>query len=231
MSGNSSLHVLANHRLVPLIAVGSLAAVIGCGVWLGLPLGLLAAAAVVLTLVISLMWQSLQHLSGETELSFEEALSLAAPTAAEEQKRAVLRALKDLEYERSVGKISEQDFLELSERYRADAKRLILAVDDTLQERRREAEELLSRRLRASVDGSGPSAAPSKKKRRKPAQGRSTESTGSAGSTAQKPFVTAQRPPDSGEESASPTDTSSTNEPNEAPQNPAVVEPTEEKNP
>lgn len=122
--------------------------VILAGVALGFAVALLLAAGLALVAVIALMWQSLQQMSGETELSFEEALSLAAPTAEEEQKRAALRALKDLEYERSVGKISEQDFLELSARYRAEAKRLILAVDDTLEERRRKAEELLEQRLR-----------------------------------------------------------------------------------
>lgn len=139
------------HRPALLLGLGALILAVGAGSFLGLPFGLLTGAAVVLTLVIALMWQSLQHLSGETELTFDEALTLAAPTAAEEQKRAVLRALKDLEYERSVGKISEEDFVELSARYRAEAKRLILVVDETLQERRRRAEELLERRLRAEA--------------------------------------------------------------------------------
>ena len=39
-------------------------------------------------------------------LGFEEALGMGAPSKVEEEKRSVLRALKDLEYERGVGKIS-----------------------------------------------------------------------------------------------------------------------------
>lgn len=141
-------------RLLVLGGIWVLALGIGAALWTSLPLGLLGGAAIALMLVIALMWQSLQHLSGDTELTFEEALSLAAPTAEEEQKRAVLRALKDLEYERSVGKISEADFQELSARYRAEAKRLILAVDETLQERRKEAEALLEKRLREASEPS-----------------------------------------------------------------------------
>lgn len=155
MPGHSPLRALTPYRL-PALLLGGLALAIGLGVWLGLPGGLLTAAAVALTLVVALAWQSLQHLSGEADLTFEEALSLAAPTTEEEQKRAVLRALKDLEYERSVGKISEEDFTELSARYRAEAKRLILAVDDTLEERRRSAERLLEQRLRPPVSTSRP---------------------------------------------------------------------------
>jgi hypothetical protein len=150
MSKEDSPPSLPPTRLALLGAVWALVVGLGAALWTSLPIGLLAAAGLVLTLVIGLMWQSLQHLSGDTELSFEEALGLGAPTAEEEQKRAVLRALKDLEYERSVGKISEADFHELSARYRAEAKRLILAVDETLQERRQAAEALLEERLHPS---------------------------------------------------------------------------------
>ena len=60
---------------------------------------------------------------------------LAAPTAAEEQKRAVLRTLKDLEYELSVGKISKEDFEVTSAHFRAEAKRLIAEADSSLSSR------------------------------------------------------------------------------------------------
>ena len=67
-------------------------------------------------------------------------------------KRAVLRALKDLEYERSVGKISPEDYAELSAKYRAEAKRLMQTLDDALEPARQKVEQQLQQRLeRAGV--------------------------------------------------------------------------------
>src|SRR6187402_2471674 len=113
----------------------------------GVPLTVLVLAAAALLLVIWLLWNSVQALAGETELSFEEAFSLGARSAEEEQKRAVLRALKDLEYERSVGKISEDDFHEYSARYRAEAKRLMQSLDEGLAVQRKQVESEIARRL------------------------------------------------------------------------------------
>jgi hypothetical protein len=125
----------------------TLLAAITAGTLFGVQLVVLTLAAAALLLVIWLAWSSVQALAGESELTFEEAFSLGARSAEEEQKRAVLRALKDLEYERSVGKISEDDYLEYSARYRADAKRLIQSLDESLAEGRQQVEHELARRL------------------------------------------------------------------------------------
>ena len=108
---------------------------------------LIALAAGALLLGIMLLWGSVQSLTGETPLTLEEALTLGAPSAEEEQKRALLRALKDLEYERSVGKITPQDYQELSSRYRAEAIRLMQDLDQSLGPGRERAEKLLRARL------------------------------------------------------------------------------------
>jgi hypothetical protein len=63
----------------------------------------------------------------------------------------VLRALKDLEYERSVGKIDEQDFMELSEKYRAEARMLLQLVDENLGSARRDALASLEKRIDAEL--------------------------------------------------------------------------------
>jgi hypothetical protein len=125
----------------------------------GLGLSLLTLAAGALLGVIALFWSSVRNLSGETPLSLDEALGLGAPSAEEEQKRSILRALKDLEFERSVGKISEQDYVEFSTRYRADAKRLIAAVDDTIAPAQALAQSLVAERLTSLglTAASGPS--------------------------------------------------------------------------
>ena len=124
-----------------------LLAVFAAGYVAGVELAFLVLAAGVLVLVITMMWWSVQSLTGSSSLGFEEALGMGAPSRVEEEKRAVLRALKDLEYERSVGKISPEDYAELSTKYRTEAKRLIQSVDATLEPARREVELALDARL------------------------------------------------------------------------------------
>jgi hypothetical protein len=131
-------------KVVP--AAWLLAAVAVDIVW-GVQLLLLVLAAGAITLVITLMWSSVQSLTGGTPLGFEEALGMGAPSKVEEEKRSVLRALKDLEYERGVGKISPEDYAELLAKYRADAKRLIQSVDAALGPARQEVEKALEQRL------------------------------------------------------------------------------------
>ena len=141
------------------LALSTLIGSIAVGLWLGLEVALLVVAAGALVLVIALLWSSVAGLSGDTPLSLDEALGMGAPSTEEEQKRAVLRALKDLDYERSVGKISEEDFHEFSERYRAEARRLIAAVDATLGPAHALAEKLAAERLAAEGLVAGASAA------------------------------------------------------------------------
>jgi len=107
---------------------------------------LLAGGALVA--VIAVFWASIRTLFGETPLSGADAYALGAPRAEEEQKQAVLRALKDLEFERSVGKISEEDYQVLVARYRAEAKRLLRLLDADAQPRRQQVEALVTDHLR-----------------------------------------------------------------------------------
>jgi hypothetical protein len=130
-----------------------LLAAVAAGFLWGVQMVLLVLAGGAITLVIVLMWSSVQSLTGSNPLGFEEALGMGAPSKVEEEKRSVLRALKDLEYERGVGKISQEDYAELLARYRADAKRLIQSVDEALGPAREEVERALAQRLeRAGLD-------------------------------------------------------------------------------
>jgi hypothetical protein len=115
---------------------------------LGPPAAVLVLAGGALVGVIALFWSSLRTLVGETPLSGADAYALGAPRAEEEQKQAVLRALKDLEFERSVGKISDEDYRELVAKYRAEAKRLLRVLDEEAQPRRQHVEALVAKRLR-----------------------------------------------------------------------------------
>jgi hypothetical protein len=122
---------LRHHPLALPVALFGLALVAGLvGFLFGIEILFLGLAGLTLLLVIVLLWQSLQSLSLGSELSLEEALSLAAPAIEQERKQAVLRALKDLDYERSVGKLSDEDYAELAQRYRAEAKELMRALDE-----------------------------------------------------------------------------------------------------
>lgn len=157
------LSVVPPRRLAAAIAVVSVAAAVVVGISAGLELSILVLSAGVLILVIGLFWLSVRNLAGETPLTLDEALGLGAPSTEEEQKRAVLRALKDLEFERSVGKIGEQDYLEFSARYRAEAKRLIASIDESLDPVKKLAEKLAAERFAAAgLSDSLPAASPAR---------------------------------------------------------------------
>jgi hypothetical protein len=131
----------------------------------GLGPSLLVLAGGMLLGVVLLLWSSIGRLTGESPLTLEEAIGLGAPSPEEERKRSILRALKDLEYERSVGKITEDDFAELSARYRGDAKTLLRLIDAESAPMRKRAEERLAARLRNGAD-----VTPGKTKKRKAAK-------------------------------------------------------------
>jgi outer membrane biosynthesis protein TonB len=128
----------------PLLVV---VAAVGTAFWRGLGVALLVLAGGMLFFAISSLWESVQSLGDDGDLTLDEALALAAPSAEEEKKRSVLRALKDLEYERSVGKVSEEDYTKLSARYREEARQLLQELDKAETPAREKAEKLIAKRL------------------------------------------------------------------------------------
>lgn len=166
-----------------------LAAIVVDVVW-GIQMMLLVLAAGAVALVITLLWSSVQSLTGGTPLGFEEALGMGAPSKVEEEKRSVLRALKDLEYERSVGKISPQDYAQLLAQYRAEAKRLIQSVDESLGTAREEVEKSLEQRLARA----GISPAPQAEAAPAPAPAAETEAKPEPESAPESPAESAEKP-------------------------------------
>jgi hypothetical protein len=140
---------LTARSLALLLPLATIAGAAVTGALVGIEISLLVIAGGALVAVIALIWASVQSLTGESPLTLEEALSLGAPSAEEEQKRAVLRALKDLEFERSVGKITQEDYVELSTRYRAEARRLMHQLDAGGEKERAAIERALAERLEA----------------------------------------------------------------------------------
>lgn len=129
---------------------GFLGTAVFAGVRFGAPGVVLVLVGAALVSVIASFWSSLRALIGETRLSGADAFAMGAPRAEEEQKRAVLRALKDLEFERSVGKISEDDYRALVGQYRAEAKRLLRQIDAGSLDQRTRVAELVDEHLAAA---------------------------------------------------------------------------------
>jgi hypothetical protein len=135
-------------RLSPWMAPATILTALIVGRTMGVGPAFLVLAGGTLLCVVLLLWSSLGRLTGESPLTLEEAVGMAAPSPEEERKRSILRALKDLEYERSVGKISEEDYAELGARYRADAKALLRKIEEQSAPARQKAEARLAARLK-----------------------------------------------------------------------------------
>jgi ribosomal protein L40E len=154
-------------RFAWLLPVAAIAAALAAGSLYGVGTAILVLAFGVLLIVITIFWSSVRTLSGETPITLEEAIALGSSTAAEEQKRAVLQALKDLEFERSVGKISDADYEDLVRRYRTEAKRLLRAVDEDLAPMRERAAAYVAEQLGTGRDGKATAAAKTAKSSKK----------------------------------------------------------------
>ena len=148
---------------------------IGFGFAFGIGPAILVLAAGALVAVIGLFWASLRTLGGDAPLA--EGLAAAAATRgkvshAGERKRRVLRALKDLELEHSVGKIDDDDYAEISGRYRDQAKEILREMDVAIEPLRSKAETiaqahlakrgLVAARGRADKAGAEPASPPEK---------------------------------------------------------------------
>ncbi|MBL8605484.1 MAG: zinc ribbon domain-containing protein [Myxococcales bacterium] len=136
----------------------------------GAPSGVLWVAFGALAAAVMLFWEALRLVldpsaSGDDGDDDQEARSTAALEA---RKRAALRAIKDLQFERSLERITEEDFEALSSKYRAEARAAMEALDLSLGAWRVRAEAMLKQAegdgldaLRAEVAARpGESAAP-----------------------------------------------------------------------
>jgi hypothetical protein len=142
----------------------TLVTAMGVGVGFGVGPAILVLAAGALVGVIGLFWASLRTLTGDAPLA--EGLATAAAMREDvshlaERKRRVLRALKDLELEHSVGKIDDDDYAQISARYREQAKELLREMDIEIEPLRPKAEAIARTHL-AKLGLAAGSAAPAK---------------------------------------------------------------------
>ncbi len=138
---------LDERRIARAVAIGlplvtlSTAAVVG--VLIGPSMAILVLAAGMLLGVIALFWASLRVLSGDAALSPElEALdaTVHAVDALSSRKRMLVRALKDLDNERALGKLEAEDHDQLTGVYRAELKEVLKRIDASLEPHRPQAE-------------------------------------------------------------------------------------------
>jgi hypothetical protein len=90
-------------------------------------------------------WRTLGPFAGVQSGPATEVLGGRTRAALEREKTLVLRAIKDLEFDRAMGKVSEKDFVEMSARLRARATGLIRELDRGLGYRDAIERELANR--------------------------------------------------------------------------------------
>lgn len=132
---------------IPLVAL-VLAALVG--VIMNAATAILVLVGAALLGVIALLWASIRVLSGDAPLPPElEALEGATRgvDALAARKKMLIRAIKDLENERDLGKLETADFDQLSETYREELKTVMKRMDESLAPHRDKAEQLAREHL------------------------------------------------------------------------------------
>jgi Double zinc ribbon len=140
----------AERRLARALSVGApvvtVLAALAVGTLVSFGSAILVLAGGALFGTIAFFWASLRTLGGDAPLAagFDQMSQrrVEAPDSPEERKKAALRGLKDLEFEHSLGKIDDEDYAELSARYREEAKAILRELDLDAGPRRARAEEL-----------------------------------------------------------------------------------------
>lgn len=132
-----------------------------------IPWLLLVAAAVSLLGALYAIWRSLTAAfgAGTVALGATELAGSDRRRALLLEKDALLRSLKDLEFERDAGKIGDEDFGRIERKLRARAKQVLVLLDEEAAPFRAEAEALLAKHL---AEGPGEPSAPSPRDERAP---------------------------------------------------------------
>ena len=132
---------------IPLVAIVMAALV---GILLNAATAILVLVGAAILGVIALLWASVRVLSGDAPLPPElEALEGATRgvDALAARKKMLVRAIKDLENERDLGKLETADFDQISETYRDQLKTVMKQMDETLAPHRERAEQIAREHL------------------------------------------------------------------------------------
>lgn len=113
-----------------------------------LPSAFIVLSAGGLLFAISFLWAAIRGvLGGEHEAHVSESPALRRRHELLDEKEAAIRGLKDLEFEREVGKLSDDDFKRLERELRGRAKHVLRQLDDDVREHKEKAQALLEREL------------------------------------------------------------------------------------
>jgi hypothetical protein len=133
--GDRSVRLQADDALQPW-QLFTLAGLIGATVVVFVSTGQTPAGIILLSLTIFTAavvgvaaWRTLSPLIGSDERIGARVLGGRTRAALEREKTLVLRSIKDLEFDRAMGKVSEKDFAEMTARLRARATRLMRELD------------------------------------------------------------------------------------------------------
>jgi hypothetical protein len=134
-------------RHVALIALASVVVVaVPIGLLRGAPTVVLWLAFAMLSAAVLLFWEALRLVldpaqAGDVDDGDDDGAALAALDA---RKRAALQALRDLEFERSIGRLGEDDHRALEAQYREEARAAMRAIDEGIGPWRARAEAMLA---------------------------------------------------------------------------------------
>jgi hypothetical protein len=141
MSSETSIESRPGDRLQPDSALEpwqlfTLAGLIGATIVVFVSTGQTPAGIILLSLTIFTAavvgvaaWRTLSPLVGSNESAPAPAVGGRTRMALQREKTLVLRSIKELEFDRAMGKVSENDFTELSARLRSRAAGLIRQLD------------------------------------------------------------------------------------------------------
>ncbi|WP_157070002.1 hypothetical protein [Sandaracinus amylolyticus] len=107
-----------------------------------------ALSSAALIAALAAIWSSLRvAFGGGRALVIDTARDLPDHAALVEEKNALLRAIKDLEYEHAVGKTSDADYQRLDAAYRARAKQVLVQLDRDVKPLYEQAEKLIAQHV------------------------------------------------------------------------------------
>lgn len=147
---------LLRRALVPLfVALVFVGGALAIGLRLGGPALVLWLAFALLVGAVLLFWEALRLIidpkaTGDESVAEAERSSLADLEA---RKHAAIRALKDIEFEHSIRRLSDDDYAMLRERYRAEARAAMEAMDRGLGTYLNRAEEMVAKAVGERAPG------------------------------------------------------------------------------